>query len=68
MKLSAFIAELEKLHAANGDLDVYVSQDDEGNGYGTVNSDDIGYSDSYLCIYPGYPRLDDLPGCEEDDE
>lgn len=37
MKLSKYIASLQKFLKENGDLDCYYAIDDEGNGYQQVN-------------------------------
>ena len=62
MKLSKYIAGLQKIFDINGDLDCYYAIDDEGNGYQQVNYDGSLYFVSACDINSYRPEL----YCEED--
>lgn len=53
LKISELINELEQLQKQEGDLEVVLSQDPEGNGFGTINPQySYGREGNLLIIYP----------------
>lgn len=59
IKITQMIKILKKIKETEGDLDIYLSSDPEGNSYGTVDKSSFGkIGDKGLAIYPFEENLD----------
>lgn len=73
MKISQIVKTLNQVKKEYGDIDIFVSQDSEGNGYATTgkqSSDCIYFDEVKVIIYPFEEGLQyrDLPQGKEDKE
>lgn len=58
MKISQLIRKLQAIKREVGDIEVYMSEDSEGNGYGTIDNTSFGFSNGKLAIYPYVDHID----------
>lgn len=61
IKLSTLIDNLKRLKSEYGDLNVYLSTDEEGNSYGNINKEfwnTVGIKGKNIIIYPYCSSLD----------
>lgn len=52
MKISKLIRELKRIERKAGDVEVYLSQDSEGNGFGTIVERSLSLDENVLIVYP----------------
>jgi hypothetical protein len=71
MKISELIKELKSQEDIFGDYEVFVSQDEEGNGFGTLSKETMwGYSneDKAVILYPNENYLEYETICPKDNQ
>lgn len=63
IKLKQLIEELQNLYIDRGNLSVVISRDEEGNGFGTLDTEDfcahcVGLDRGIVAIYPWIEHLE----------
>ena len=63
IKLKQLIEELQNLYIDRGNLNVVMSRDEEGNGFGTLDTEDfcthcVGIDGDILVLYPWVEHLE----------
>ena len=58
MKISELVKQLNAVEKKEGDIQVYLSHDEEGNGFATIENDSISVDDGKVIIFPFKEHLE----------
>ena len=58
MKISELVKQLKAVEKAEGDVQVYLSHDEEGNGFATIESESISVDGGKVIIFPFREHLE----------